>query len=86
MKYLVITSLIFLAGCQTTVEREFPPVSPSLAVPCEQLEIIPENTDKLSELLVVVTNNYSRYHQCQAKVDAWLKWYEKQKEIFESVY
>lgn len=86
MKYLALASLIFLAGCQTTVEREFPPIPPSLEISCEDLELVPENTDKLSEILLVVTNNYSRYHTCQAKVDAWLKWYEDQKEIFESAY
>lgn len=86
MKYLIIASAIFLAGCQTTVEREFPPIPPSLSSPCEQLELIPENTDKLSEMLVIVTNNYSRYHQCQSKVDAWLMWYKEQQEIFEDVY
>jgi len=86
MKFLMLISLMFLAGCQTTVEREFPPIPPGLTVSCEQLELIPENTDKMSEMLVVITDNYSSYHRCQAKVDAWLMWYKEQKEIFESVY
>lgn len=86
MKYFLLSSLIFLAGCQTTVEREFPPAPPSLMISCENLELVPENTDKLSEILVVVTENYSRYHECQSKVDAWISWYNNQKEIFESAY
>jgi hypothetical protein len=85
MKYLLFASLILLTGCQTIVERQFPDVPPSLKVPCENLELVPENTDKLSELLVIVTNNYSRYNECQLKVDAWLEWHTRQKEIFESL-
>jgi hypothetical protein len=86
MKYLILVSLIFLVGCQTTVEREFPSIPPSLSFPCEDLDLISEDTDKMSEMLVVITNNYNSYHRCQAKVDAWLMWHKEQKEIFESVY
>ena len=51
---------------------------------CAQLEYVPE-TSKLSDVLSVVTNNYSHYHDCRIKVQTWQEWYVKQKAIFESV-
>ena len=86
MKTLLIISMLVLAGCSTTtpVKRNFP------AVPSELLEVCPElkqtePTSKLSEVLKVVTENYSQYHECKVKVDTWNEWYKSQKQIFESV-
>ena len=44
-----------------------------------------DDTTKLSEVIKVVTENYSEYHECKTKVDTWIKWYTTQKTIFESV-
>jgi hypothetical protein len=88
MKSLIIVGLvIFLSGCVATVpvSRNFPDIPPSLQAGCENLELVPAGTDKLSEVLVVVTNNYSKYHECQIKVETWQEWYKTQKEIFDSV-
>jgi hypothetical protein len=35
--------------------------------------------------LIVVTNNYTIYHECKIKVETWQQWYKEQKQIFESV-
>ena len=87
MKLLsVITLSLLLTGCVTVpVEREFPKLPPSLTTGCADLVQIPQNTTKLSEVLVVVTNNYSLYQECQIKVDTWLSWYNEQKKIFDTV-
>ena len=44
-----------------------------------------ESTEKLSEVLKVVVDNYGQYHECKVKVDTWVEWYKTQKDIFESV-
>jgi len=77
---------IFLSGCIATVpvSRKFPDIPAVLTTPCEELKTTPQ-TDKLSETLAVITENYSLYYQCSLKVDTWLDWYQQQQQIFESV-
>jgi hypothetical protein len=36
-------------------------------------------------MLKVVVTNYGQYHECRAKVEAWIDWYKSQKEIHDSV-
>lgn len=85
MKKLLI--VLLLTGCSTTVPvaRNFPEIPDSLKKPCTPLEQIKEGTTKLSEVITVVTNNYTEYHMCSDKVDMWIEWYTLQKEIFDSV-
>lgn len=85
-KFLVLVPILMLAACSTTtpVKRNFPDV------PTEQLESCPnlkqtEQTDKLSDVLKIVVDNYGQYHECQIKADAWIEWYKKQKDIFNNV-
>jgi hypothetical protein len=85
-KFLVLIPILLLAACSTTtpVKRNFPDV------PREQMESCPnlkqtEQTDKLSDVLKVVVDNYGQYHECQIKADAWIEWYSKQKDIFNNV-
>lgn len=87
MKRLVlILPALLLTGCLTTVpvQRNFPEVPQELMEACPDLQQT-DNTTKLSDVLKVVTNNYSKYHECQIKVDSWIEWYKSQKQIFESV-
>ncbi len=77
--------MLILAGCSTTpVKRNFPNVPSELLEACPELKQT-EPTSKLSEVLKVVTENYSQYHECKVKNDAWNEWYKSQKQIFESV-
>lgn len=86
MKYLIIVSCVLLSGCLTApVSRTFPDIPPSLTKPCEDLVLIDNRTTKLSELLDVVTINYSKYYECSLKVEAWINWHKEQKKIFDSV-
>jgi hypothetical protein len=87
MKTLIAAGLvILLSGCVTTpVQRTFPDIPPSLRSSCEDLTLIEQGTDKLSEVLVVVTGNYAKYHECQLKVETWQQWYQTQKKIFDTV-
>jgi hypothetical protein len=87
-KLLAILPLIIAAGCATTavpVARHFPDVPKELLEQCPSLKTVPEGTTKLSEVLTVVTDNYSTYHECRVKESSWIEWYKAQKSIFEEV-
>lgn len=82
----LIPFVIMLSGCLTStpVKRNFPEVPKELMEACPDLKLV-EPTEKLSDVLKVVTENYSQYHECRIKVDTWVEWYKTQKQIFDSV-
>jgi hypothetical protein len=83
---LLVFPAMLLTGCliTTPVKRNFPEVPKELMEACPDLKKT-EPTEKLSEVLKVVVENYGQYHECKIKVDTWVEWYKTQKEIFESV-
>ena len=85
-RLLIIASILALTGCSMflPVKRTFPEVDAALKTPCPNLALVP-NTEKLSEVITVVTANYSSYKECQLTVEMWNKWYNDQKKNFESV-
>lgn len=84
---LLFCTLIFLAGCQTTVPvtAKFPEAPEVLLVPCDQLDKIGKDKVLFSEFLTTVVGNYTKYHSCAMQNEAWKEWYKQQKEIFENV-
>lgn len=85
MKYiLVILASVFLLGCQTCpitpVPLKLKDLPPELSVSCPDLKMSP-NTDKLSDLITTVTDNYTEYHKCRTEVDGLKDWYNKQQQI-----
>jgi hypothetical protein len=44
-----------------------------------------KDDSKLSDISKTVSNNYTTYYECAVKNDAWLEWYEIQKNIYESL-
>jgi hypothetical protein len=86
MKLLALIPIVLLTGCLATpVKRNFPEVPQELLTACPDLSTVSAETDKLSDVLKVVTANYGQYQECQIKVDAWSEWYKTQKQIFDSV-
>ena len=83
--FLTVCVALVLTGCAVPVARNFPDIPPALTTSCDELTLVPQGTEKLSEVLRVVTDYYAKYHQCQIKVDAWQQWYNTQKDIFDSV-
>lgn len=80
-----ILGVLLLSGCSLfPTKREFPPVPNDLKERCPNLKATPPTT-KLSEVISVVKENYSEYHECAEKVDSWNEWYDKQKKIYDSV-
>ncbi len=85
MKYLILITLL-LSGCSTTVPvtAKFPEVPKNIMAKCVQLQNLPDDA-KLSDVSKTITINYSTYYECAVKTDAWIEWYQLQKNIFESV-
>lgn len=82
----IVIIVLLLAGCSTTVPvtAKFPPPPQWSTQPCPQLEKLKDGA-KLSDVATTVTVNYSTYYECAVKNDAWIEWYQIQKNIFESV-
>jgi hypothetical protein len=82
---VVFVILAFLAtGCSTVVPvtQRFPEAPGNVAMtPCPQLQKLAEDA-KLSDISKTVTVNYGTYYECAVKTDAWIEWYNIQKEIF----
>jgi len=84
MKYI---ALLLMVGCSTTVPvtMKFPEAPGTVVMmPFPQLQKVQDDT-KLSDITKTITNNYGTYYECAVKNDAWIEWYQKQKQIFESV-
>ena len=86
-RLLLILPAFLLVGCFSTtapVKRNFPEVPQELMTACPDLKQV-EKTEQLSKVITVVAENYGQYHECRAKVDYWIDWYNTQKKIFDSV-
>lgn len=83
---VLISAVLMLSGCFKTVpvKRNFPAVPAELQQPCAEREKTPDST-RLSDVVKTVTKNYSLYHECRIRNDAWIEWYDAQKKIFEEV-
>lgn len=83
---LVLTLALALAGCSTTVPvtSKFPEAPQILQEPCQNLQKLENTKISIVDYTKTVTSNYMLYHECAAKNSAWLDWYQKQKQIFET--
>jgi hypothetical protein len=84
---IIFIFLVFLlSGCSTTVPvtAKFPEPPKYAMERCPQLLKLKEDA-KLSDVAGNVILNYSTYYECAVKNDAWIEWYQIQKNIFESV-
>jgi hypothetical protein len=86
MKYLMLLPLVLLTGCLTQpVNKTWPDVPKDLLEACPALQQVDPKTDRLSDVVRVVADNYTHYHECQVKVDSWIEWYKNQKSINDSI-
>jgi hypothetical protein len=84
-KLALLLAVVVMSGCSTVpVERKFPNVPKELTESCPDLKQT-QSTNKLSEVLTIVVENYGQYHECKVKADSWMEWYKTQKQIFDSV-
>ena len=85
MKRLILITALVITGCTTVpVTVKFPDVPKDMLIACPDLAQIPE-TNKLSEILPVVADNYGQYYTCKDTVDSWINWYNTQKKIFDNI-
>lgn len=84
-KFLAVVSTILLAGCThaVPVRPEFPKIPPVLEEDCGKLLTLQDGA-KLSDVMITVTLNYMKFHECQRKNQAWRDWYKEQKTIYEA--
>jgi hypothetical protein len=84
--FILVAFTVIMTACSTTVpvKAKFPDVPERLLSKCPQLEKLKDEA-KLSDISKTVTINYSTYYECAVKSDAWIEWYQIQKNIFESV-
>ena len=88
-RLLLLIPTALLTGCLATgvpVASKFPqPTSPEMLEDCPELKLIKDNTEKLTDVMDVVADNYKEYHLCRSKTADWIKWYKKQKQNFDSI-
>jgi hypothetical protein len=86
MKAVIISLCFVLTGCVTAVpvKQRFPQAPETLLKPCPDLKKLSPDA-KLSDVAKIVVENYSLYHECSIKSQAWTEWYNTQKKIFEEV-
>ena len=86
MKYMLIFLVAMLTGCSTTVPvvAKFPDVPKHLLIKCTQLNKLNDGA-KLSDVSKTIAVNYTEYYSCAVKNDAWIEWYQVQKNIFEGL-
>ena len=85
MKYLIILSTVLLASCSTPVPLtpKFPEAPATLLEGCpKQLEKIEGDAVTIVDFTKSVVKNYATYHECAAKYDGWIEWYQIQKKLW----
>ena len=87
IKLFAIASILLIIGCSTTVPvtARFPDAPALILDKCTQLKTIEGETVSIVDFTKTVTLNYTTYHECAAKNDAWIEWYRAQKKIFEDI-
>ena len=86
MKSAALLLAILLAGCATQpvpIKQTWPNVDKYNLIACPNLKEVAETNTSLTDLLLVVQDNYGEYYTCKDRVDAWIKWYNEQKKNFE---
>lgn len=87
MRVLYILLLPLLTGCITVpVKHAMPELPPELVEKCPPLKQLGEGETRLTELLKVVTENYTIYYECSAKNESLVDWYDRQKKIHDKVF
>ena len=87
MRFVALLAVLALAGCSTIVpvRQSWPDVPKEIAEGCPELKQLPPETEKLSEVVSNVSENYGTYYECRVKQEAWIDWYNRQKKIFNEV-
>jgi alpha-L-arabinofuranosidase len=85
MRLLVVLSAVLLTGCLASAPKFPKPTSEEVMQSCPNLKLAKTDSDKLTDLMDTIADNYKEYYECRDKVDTWIKWYKQQKENYEKV-
>jgi hypothetical protein len=80
---ILILTVMVSACSMLPAKPKWPAAPKTLTNPCPELNTV--ETEKLSELLDTVVDNYALYHECAAKNAAWNQWYQEQKRVYEEI-
>ena len=83
--FLISVLTLFLIGFTSVpVAPKFPQVPTLLLEKCPELNKVIEEP-KLSDIAKTITLNYTTYYECSIKQEAWVEWYNVQKQLYESI-
>jgi len=86
MKKLIAFACVVLVGCATPVKMQFPTAPEELTKSCGDLQLVKQDNHQFSNFLNVVVDNYGVYYECKIQADAWQRWYDEQKKIFNEAF
>lgn len=78
--------ILLLSSCAhvVPVTAKFPNIPPALTEDCGELFTLAQDA-KLSDLMITITMNYMKFHECKRKNQAWTDWYKEQKAIHDAI-
>lgn len=83
---LAVSLLTLLTGCAglapVPLKHDFPDAPPILMEKAPGQSTLPKDA-KLSTVVTRSIENMGKYHELEAKYNAWQKWYDEQKKIFD---
>jgi len=85
---IIFIVLIFLiTACSTAVPLTpgFPEAPAVLMEKCTELKTIAGEKVTIVDFTKTVSENYTIYHQCAGRNEAWIDWYNQQKKIWEEL-
>jgi hypothetical protein len=82
MNYIIFPIVLLITGCVgVPIKGKFPDVPDTLLVPPTELNVAIES-ERLSDFLQTVTDNYSICENNSEKLIAWQHWYSEQQKIY----
>ena len=83
--FIVLAFLITACSTAVPVTQNFPDAPDMLKEKCPELKTIQGEKVSIVDFTRTVSENYTTYHQCAGRTDAWIDWYNQQKKIWEQM-
>ena len=83
--FIVLAFLITACSTAVPLTQNFPQAPAVLLEKCPELKTIAGERVSIVDFTRTVSENYTTYHQCAGKNEAWIDWYRQQKKIWEDV-
>jgi hypothetical protein len=87
MRIVLLGIATLLTACSTAVPLtpNFPNAPGMLMEKCPDLKTIEGEKISIIDFTKTVSENYTTYHQCAGRTDAWIEWYNQQKKIWKEL-